>query len=119
MNIRFKRKENYLYVKISGDYIYDDTFSTLDKIFNECRKYDYSKILLDALDIDLGSVSVINRYYIGTKIAELSTKSSLITVGCVVRKQYFDGLSETVAKNRGAQFQAFHEKNKALKWLSE
>jgi len=76
-------------------------------------------VLLDALDIELEPVKILDRFHIGVKIAELSTKPSLITVGCIVRKQYFDGLSVTTARNRGAEFQAFHDKNKALKWLSE
>jgi hypothetical protein len=119
VNTSFEQRKNYLYVKVSGDYNDDVAKSTLNKIFNECRECNYSKVLLDAHDIDLKSVSILNRFYMGVEIAELSTRPSLIKVGCVVRKQYFDGLSVTVAKNRGAQFQAFHDKNKALKWLSE
>jgi hypothetical protein len=119
VNTSFEWNENYLYVKLNGDYATDKANTTLNKIFNECRDWDYSKVLIDALDIDLETISILNRFYMGVKIAELSTKPSLIKVGCMVSKQHFDGLSVTVAKNRGAEFQAFHDKNKALKWLSE
>jgi hypothetical protein len=115
----FQRKENYLYVKVSGDYNEDKAKSNLKKIFDECKNCNYSKVLVDALDIDLESISILDRFYVGLKIADLSTRPSLIKVGCIVRKQYFDGLSVTVAKNRGAHFQAFHDNDTALNWLLE
>ena len=117
MNLTFEPKEDYLYVKISGGFDNDKIYSMLDKIFNECRNCDYSKMLLDALDIELEPVKIFDRYHVGLKIAELSTKSRLIRVGCIVRKQYFDGISVLVANNRGAQFNAFHDKDYALDWL--
>jgi hypothetical protein len=119
VNISFKKKDNYLYVKISGDYISNEVNTNINKIFNECRDCNYSKMILDALEIDIKPINIFDRFNIGVKIAELSTKSSPIKVGCMVRKQYFDGISVTAATNRGAEFQIFHDKNEALKWLLE
>jgi hypothetical protein len=119
VNINFEQRKNYLYVKLIGEYINDEVNPTLNKIFNECKSCNYSKMILDTLDIDIKPISIFDRFQIGVKIAELSTKSSLIKVGCIVRKQHFDGISVTAAENRGAQFQIFHDNNEALKWLLE
>lgn len=119
MNISFKREDNYLYVKLNGDYVKDEVESNLNRIFNECRDCDYSKLLLDTRDIDYEPVKIFDQFYIGVKIAELSSKPPLITVGCMVRKESFNGITETAVKNRGGQFQIFHDENKALSWLSE
>ena len=117
MNLILEPKEDYLYVKVSGEFNNDKVNSMLDKIFNKCRNCDYSRMLIDALDIELEPVEIFNRYYVGVKIAELSTKSRLIRVGCIVKKQHFDGISVTAANNRGAHFKAFHDKDNALDWL--
>ncbi|UCG69512.1 MAG: hypothetical protein JSV09_00365 [Thermoplasmata archaeon] len=119
MNLRFKREDDYLYVKLNGNYVKGEVESNLNRIFNECRDCDYSKLLLDTREIDYESVNIFDRFHIGVKIAELSSKPPLITVGCMVRKESFGGITETAVKNRGGQFQIFQDENKALSWLSE
>jgi hypothetical protein len=119
VNLRFKREDNYLHVKLNGEYVKDEVESNLNRIFDECRDSNYNKLLLDTRDIDYEPVKIFDRFYIGVKIAELSSKPPLITVGCVVKKDYLGGITETAAKNRGGQFQLFNDENKALNWLSE
>jgi hypothetical protein len=119
VDLNFELKENYLDVKASGDYIYAESESAINKIFSECRNCDYSKILIDAFNIDLGLLTDIKRFFIGKQIAELNRESPRITVAYVVRKQYINEFAETVAHNRGTRFKGFHNRDEAIKWLSE
>jgi hypothetical protein len=119
VDLNFDRKENYLYVKASGDYVYAESESAINKMLSECKNCDYSNVLIDAIDIDLGLLTDINRFFIGKRIAELNRGSPRIKVAYVVRKQYINEFAETVAYNRGTMFKGFDNRDEAIKWLSE
>lgn len=118
MNINIDQMENYLYIKIDGEYTDAKIEPTLNKIFYECKNCGYSKILIDALDVNLDSMNDLNRFLIGKKIAEFNMESHLMKIAYVVSKQYINRFSEIVARNRGAQLKGFYNKDEANKWLS-
>jgi hypothetical protein len=117
VSLSLEQRENYLYIKISDNYTEDILESGLKELFTECRNSNHSKLLIDALDIDLKSIKTLDRFNIGVKIAELSIITPFIKVACVCRKQFSDGFTVTVANNRGAQFKAFYNEDEAVEWL--
>jgi hypothetical protein len=110
--------ENYLYVKVDGFYINDDINPALNKIFSECKNCGYSKILIDALDVNLDIINDINRFFIGVEIAKINRELQLMKIAYVVRKQYINRFAETVARNRGAHLKAFYNRDEATQWIS-
>lgn len=119
IDINFHEKDNYLFIKFQGVFIFDNKI-LLDKTMPQAlQKYSCAKVLLDIreLDIKLGTFSTLDGYAIGEYFASLSVTPVKIKSAVLAKEAQIDHFIEIVAKNRGAFFEVFTSKEEAVSWL--
>lgn len=117
--IRYEEHDDFLRIKYAGYENIDEFFYSIEKALKICQEKNYSKVILDVIDVDFTFVSGMNKYHAGEKIAKLSRHHEPIKVAVVGPKKYYDGFVDNVATNRGALIKMFTETNNALHWLRE
>jgi hypothetical protein len=114
MNLEFCRNQDYLLVKISGEWSTAETLKSMDDIKAKSDEYGLKCILLDLLDLSLPD-SEMTRFYSGEKIAQLFKYS--YKLACFAPAERINHFAEDVAVNRGANFRVFYSEAEAIEWL--
>lgn len=111
----FENKEKYLYLRIVGEYSYEDAISYLSLMLEECEKVNKDKLLINMLEIKGADISAVDRFLLGEKIAEIIRKR--IKIALAFPEENITKLFETVASNRGADIGVFGNLENAIIWL--
>ena len=114
----YEKNKDHIYLKYKGDEP-DSVLKSLHDVFQNCKKWNYDKLLIDLRDFDFDFVSDMTRFYFGEKIAELSNEIYRVKVGVLLNDKDYSGMGETAAHNRGAFAKAFFNLDETLKWLLE
>ena len=112
--IRFHTEMGYLTVEVDGQWDLRDAEHVIESIRDEARKRGQTRIFLDLHNF-LPPESIMTRYFTGEYIAE--HWGYPFRIAALWSREYYDGLAVSVAVNRGAIFQVFFVKEKALEWL--
>ena len=122
MESYFDKKEEYLYVKIKGQYVKEERTKVLKLIYDECNQNDYSKMLFDITDVQLDD-DIFERYLNGKEIALIFRKdmTKCIKIALIAQPTKIQDthlkFEELVARNMGLDYMVFPNERKALKWL--
>jgi len=109
-----EKKSGYINFTISGPYN-AVKFHCYAKIIAEtCGKEKLNRVLVNALNVKGTDLSILERYFIGEKIAELLPA---IKIAVVWPEKDINKFAETVALNRGAFINVIGDVEKAKKWL--
>ena len=114
-NLYFVENQDYLFVKVVGEWIKEEIETHIRSIQEEANRYRFNKILVEALNVELDTTTEMIRFYTGEHIAKIwgwNLKAAFIG-----RAKFINHFAETVAINRGANIAVFSDKSKAFKWL--
>jgi hypothetical protein len=118
LDTEYRREKDYLYLKYIGDES-DKVLKSLHDVFQNCKRWDYKRLIIDLRDFDFDYVTNMTRFYFGEEVAKLSNEIYRVKVGVILNEKDYDGIGETAAHNRGAWSKAFFNKDDTLKWLLE
>jgi hypothetical protein len=111
----FEKKDNYLVMKISGEYSIEDFMSFVEIIKNRCEKENINRVLVDTQNFTYTNVPTMDRFYIGENIAKFF--GSKIKLAVVWPEEHINKFAENVAVNRGGRLFVTHSVNDAEEWL--
>jgi hypothetical protein len=111
----FENRGKYLLLRISGKFDYTEISTYLSMILEECKKEGQDKIMVNMLDMENTAISIIERFIIGEKMAEVLKRHLKIAVAFPAEN--INRLAETVASNRGVDIAVFADINNAEEWL--
>ncbi len=111
----FEKKEEYLYLIISGEYDKRDFLSYPKMIKEECEKEKIYKVLLDALALKGTNAPKMDRFFIGEEVAK--TLGPGIKLAAAWPEKDIDKLAEIVAINRGGNIYVHGDLETAKDWL--
>ena len=116
IDIKYHKKTQYLYLTLSGDLQFDKKILEDQTLPEALKIYNCSKVLIDIRKLDV-TFDTLEKYSIGTYFAQLSSSPLKVKTAILGKKDFIDAFILTVAKNRGAFFEAFYNKNEAIEWL--
>ncbi len=120
MESTIEKLDDYIYLKLSGEGNFDDLKHALQETYNECEKCDFSKVLLDFLDIedvDYEKISSNKRIVFAAVLMEIFHRRPKIKVASLAKSEFYDGtVKEFVDKNK-FNFDVFFTRDEALQWL--
>ena len=102
----------YLRVRATGTYAAERVRQLIERVAAEAGRRGARRVLLDAYDV-IGGPSTMDRYAQGVEAA----RQFKFRTACIVRREYVDYFSETVARNRGANVRIFTDEPSACAWL--
>ena len=108
-------KESYLYFTVSGEYNFTDFMNYLKIVKHECEKAKIYRVIFDALNVTKTDISVMDRYFLGEKIAKIMR--SKIKLAVVWPEKDISKFAETVALNRGGNIYVIGEIESAIEWI--
>ena len=111
----FRKKDDYLYFIISGEYDKMDFLSYPVIIKDECEKENVHKLLIDALNLNGTDTPTMDRFSIGEAIA--NTFGNKIKMAIAWPGKDINKFFETVAVNRGSRVCVLDNIDAAEKWL--
>lgn len=111
----FENREKYLYMKVTGQYDYNDSINYLSLILEECKKLRKNRIIVDMFDVEDGDIPIIDRFNLGEKMAEIIKRQ--VKIAIVFPERYINKMLETVAWNRGVNIGVFPDLQHAKHWL--
>jgi hypothetical protein len=111
----FEKENNHLYIKVTGEYDFNDFKTYLKIIYAKCEQEDIFNMIMNALNVEGIDIPTLERYYLGVEAAqELKYKVKLAVVW---HKEYTNYLAETVAVNRGGRIKIFDNVESATEWI--
>jgi hypothetical protein len=117
IDIKYIKKENYLYLTLSGKLIFDRTILEDQTLPQAIKEYNCLKIIIDIRELDIFIGSFLDKYAIGEYFGYLTQPPQKIKTAILAKDDFIDDFISLVAKNRGAFFEAFSDKEKAVNWL--
>jgi len=111
-----EKNPGYISFTIYGRYNADKFESYGKMLADTCRKEKINKVLVNALELKGTDLSVLERYFIGEKIADILPT---IKMAVVWPEQHITNFAETVARNRGGFVKVVGNIENARKWLME
>ncbi len=114
-NYSVEKKEGYLYLNISGEFEINQFLDLPGLMKIECEKEKVFKVLVNGFNIIGTNLSIIDRFSLGEKIAQILHHS--IKVAILWPDKHNNKFAETVAVNRGANLRVFGKETEAKKWL--
>ena len=114
MKATIQKINQHLLFTVEGLYDFKKFLSELTNLSNECKKSNFSKVLIYTIDIDWKSLTSMDRFFLGEKGAELFLG---VRMAFVITKESYDGFAKLVAQNRGAIIESFFDLDDALDWL--
>ena len=111
----FQLHREYLAMNISGRYHYWDLIRYPKIIRNHCLKERVFKVLLDATDLTIGEMPVVEQFFLGEHIAEVLRDH--IKLAIVWNGLYHSRFFQSVATNRAALLRVFRSARNAEIWL--
>ncbi|MEI6554318.1 MAG: hypothetical protein WCL70_01880 [Paludibacter sp.] len=91
-NFTFIKKEDHLFMNLTGKYNLQDYFSIIEFAKKTCDAENINKILANTLDVELTDISTMDRFDLGKKIAE--TLQYKIKIAFIAKKEIVDGFAE-------------------------
>jgi hypothetical protein len=113
---KFKHHRDYLEVSFFDESTFSNLNKLLDQIVKECKKKNHKKVMVDLLNVK-GSLSEIDRFKIGEKIAQLFPIPYRMLA--IVKEERINRFGENTAVNRGANLHVASNKKDGLDWLLE
>ena len=110
-----EKKEDYLYLDITGEFEINQFISLPELMKIECEKEKIFKVLVNGFNIIGTNLSTIDRFSMGEKIAHVFHHS--IKVAILWPDKHNNQFAETVAQNRGANLRVFGNETAAKEWL--
>ena len=108
---------SFLVLKLSGEYDFQEYMSLSKVILDKCNEELVYNVLVDSLELDYSKMTVVNRFYLGEKFAEVLR--SKVNIVIVLSDIYITRFSETVAVNRGLKTKIFSDIESAKEWFKD
>jgi len=108
---------SFLVLKLSGEYDFQEYISLSKVILDKCNEELVYNVLVDSLELDYSKMTVVNRFYLGEKFAEVLRLKVNIVI--VLSDIYITRFSETVAVNRGLKTKIFSDIESAKEWFKD
>jgi len=108
---------SFLVLKLSGEYDFQEYMSLSKVILDKCNEELVYNVLVDSLELDYSKMTVVNRFYLGEKFAEVLRLKVNIVI--VLSDIYITRFSETVAVNRGLKTKIFSDIESAKEWFKD
>lgn len=115
--IRFEPREDYLYMKMEGDYNEQDAFSYPTIGLAECDKYGYKKLMVNALHMGNASTTAIEKFFLGRRMAEVF--GARLKVAILWNPEDIDKMAEMTANFKGADVLITGDEEEAMAWLEK
>lgn len=117
IKISAKYMTRFLVLKLSGEFDFHEYMSLSKVILDKCNEELVFNVLVDSLELDYSKLTVMNRFYLGEKFADvLRLKVNLVIV---LSDIYITRFSETVAVNRGLKTKIFSDIESAKEWFKD
>lgn len=117
IEISAKYMTRFLVLKLSGEFDFHEYMSLSKVILDKCNEELVFNVLVDSLELDYSKLTVMNRFYLGEKFADvLRLKVNLVIV---LSDIYITRFSETVAVNRGLKTKIFSDIESAKEWFKD
>ena len=113
-SVQFIVEKGYLNVKLTGPWTADTALKSMQLIKVEADKHEVRNILLDFTGM-MRPDSEMVRYYTGEYIADIF--KTYYRLGGYTQAFKINGVTETVAVNRNANFRIFTDEKLARDWL--
>lgn len=107
-------KTDYLLVVMEGPWTEAGIKASIDKMKAESITHGLKKILLDLKGLPLPETEMV-RFYSGEYLAKVMPRP--YKIAAFSHPEKINRFGETVAVNRGAWLQVFHDHDSALEWL--
>ena len=117
MESKFIKNPKYLTLEFSGIYDHMKAMSSLDKSSTICKDEKCSRILIDFLKVDLATLTPMNRFDLGEKVAQIFAYPNFAKIAGVVKVEYYTKFTENVPLNRGVIGKILNNREKAIEWL--
>jgi len=114
--MEYDEKEHFLYLKYQGELIFSQELLKEKSMLQALDRYKCLKVLLDIRELNV-TISTLDRYAVGEYFANLTHSPAKIKTAILAQDGLIDGFVEIVAKNRGALFEVFTNKQAAIDWL--
>jgi hypothetical protein len=114
----YRKETDFLCIKYKGNET-DSVLSSLNEVFEKCKSWNYSKLLIYLNDFDIDVVSDMDRFYFGEKIADLCNIIHRMKIAVILNERDFAGIGENAAVNRFIDAKSFYNKIDSIKWLLE
>jgi hypothetical protein len=114
--MEYHGKEDYLHVVYSGELTFHKKLLEDQSMLQALQKYKCSKVLLDIRQLKV-AITTMDRYVVGEYFGKLTHSPAQIKTAILAQAGRIDGFVEIVAKNRGAMFEVFTDKETAVDWL--
>lgn len=114
-NYSFEKKNGHLVMKISGTYHYWDLIKYPKVVRNHCLKTRTFKILINARDLTIKEMPIVDQFFLGEHIAEVLRDH--IKIAIVWNGIHNSRFFQSVATNRSALLRVFRSLKNAEIWL--
>jgi hypothetical protein len=119
LSVTYEPKNEYLLVKVSGEYDFHSAISLFHNLLKEAWKQNLKNILVDVTGMrsfDNGTKDIIARYTIAKYIA--TTLPKYISLVILETPNQIDLFGETIMSKKGANIRVTTSKTMALHWLN-
>ena len=111
-----ENRGSHLFVGITEPFSVKIILSTLiQEVADTCRSENLDKVLVDMSPVSNASISILDRYQMGVKVARVIGPK--IKVAVVAQKAMVTHMAETAAVNRYGKMKMFSDMDQARLWL--
>jgi hypothetical protein len=119
-DIRIFPASEFLQTTVEGTVVLESSEQILRQIADACREHDQDHVLIDARNVPVHGLSVIDLYQLGSSLESYGFGPShriavVFNPSSAERAKFF----ELVAINRGTSVRAFDKLEEAWEWLSD
>jgi hypothetical protein len=118
MNSKIDKLDDYIYLKMSGMLDTNSVKECMTNLHDECIESNYSKVLIDFLDVDLKSLNLRKKIIFITLLMDLF-KMDTVKIAGLVENKYFDSAAKRFIYLANLNFKGFHNRNEAIEWLNQ
>ena len=111
-----ENRGSHLFVGITEPFSVEIILSTLiQEVADTCQSENLDKVLVDMSPVHNASISILDRYQMGVKVARVLGPK--IKVAVVAQTALVNYVAETAAVNRYGKMKVFSDMAQAMKWL--
>ncbi|MDZ8118291.1 hypothetical protein [Pontiella agarivorans] len=116
-NLHFETRNNYLFVRLTGEDSYEASRSYWRQIADRVRKLELNRVLIhEALD---GGITEGELFELIMEFVPASAGIRVALYDENKENHELNQLGELIARNRGAEIRIFQSLENAEKWISE
>ena len=119
MEAKIEKINNIIFLKIIGETDLQSVKQSLKRAYEECKKYDCMKLLLDLYDVDFENITDQKRIVFATIVLDVFDRLPSIEIAAVLQGKNITGLAKEYTDMRLLKMKAFTSKNEAIDWLNE